>query len=58
MNKKILLTGGLGYIGSHIACELMEQGYEVIIIDNLCNSSEDMSEKIQQITHQLPKVYI
>ena len=37
--RKILLTGGTGYIGSHVCIELIKKGYEVIIIDNLCNSS-------------------
>ncbi len=35
MKNKILITGGTGYIGSHTAVELIEQGYEVVIIDNL-----------------------
>jgi UDP-glucose 4-epimerase len=40
--KKILVTGGLGYIGSHTAVELQNSGFEVIIIDNLSNSSLDV----------------
>ena len=36
--KKILVTGGLGYIGSHTAVNLVEKGYEVIILDNYSNS--------------------
>ena len=48
----ILLTGGLGYIGSHTAVELIEAGYEVVIIDNLSNSKLDVKEnKIDAIIH-------
>jgi UDP-glucose 4-epimerase len=36
----ILITGGAGYIGSHTAVEVLKAGYNVVIIDNLCNSSE------------------
>ena len=39
---KILVTGGCGYIGSHTCCELLDNGYEVIIADNLSNSKEDV----------------
>lgn len=47
---KVLLTGGLGYIGSHTAVELLDSGYEVVIIDNLSNSKIDVVEKIKEIT--------
>ncbi|AUC79071.1 UDP-glucose 4-epimerase GalE [Nonlabens sp. MB-3u-79] len=47
---KILVTGGLGYIGSHVVVELQEQGYEVLIIDNLSNTSLDVLDKITAIT--------
>lgn len=53
--KKILVTGGLGYIGSHTAVELQNSGYEVIIIDNLSNSSLDVLEGIANITKNPPK---
>lgn len=53
--KKILVTGGLGYIGSHTAVELQNSGYEVIIIDNLSNSSLDVLEGITNITKNPPK---
>ena len=46
----ILLTGGLGFIGSHTAVELLNDGYEIIIVDNLSNSSIDVRDKIKTIT--------
>ena len=54
---KILVTGGTGYIGSHTAVELVNQGYEVIIIDNLSNSERFILDRIKQITGHLPKFY-
>lgn len=50
MNKKILLTGGLGYIGSHTALKLLEDGYEVIIVDNLSNSFRDALDNIEKVS--------
>ena len=47
---KILVTGGVGYIGSHTCCELLANNYEVVIIDNLSNSSIDVVAKIEKIT--------
>lgn len=49
---KILVTGGLGYIGSHTVVELLNKGYEVVVIDNLSNSSLSVIEGIEAITHQ------
>jgi len=54
----VLLTGGLGYIGSHTAVELIENGYEVVIIDNLSNSQEEVKNKIESITGKSVKLYI
>lgn len=54
---KILLTGGLGYIGSHTAVELIQNGYEVVIVDNLSNSKIEVLNKIELITGKLPKFY-
>ena len=42
---KVLVTGGLGYIGSHTVVELIQKGYEVIIADNLSNSSIEILKK-------------
>ena len=46
----ILVTGGLGYIGSHTVVELINSGYEVVIIDNLSNSKLDVIKKLEKIT--------
>ncbi len=54
MGKKILITGGLGYIGSHTAICLIENGYDVVIIDNLVNSKLEVLDRIKQITGVLP----
>uniref|UniRef100_UPI00404A6B03 UDP-glucose 4-epimerase GalE n=2 Tax=Flavobacterium sp. TaxID=239 RepID=UPI00404A6B03 len=51
---KILVTGGLGFIGSHTVVELQAEGFEVVIIDNLSNSSIDVLERITKITNQKP----
>ena len=47
---KILVTGGLGFIGSHTVVELQNAGYEVVIIDDLSNASEDVLDGIEVIT--------
>lgn len=47
---KILVTGGLGFIGSHTVVELLDAGYEVVVIDNLSNSKIDVIDKIKKIT--------
>src|SRR5690606_32379607 len=51
---KILVTGGLGFIGSHTVVELQQQGFEVIIVDNLSNSSIDVLDGIIRITNKKP----
>lgn len=51
---KILVTGGTGYIGSHTTIELIQAGHEVVIVDNLSNSSEIVTERIQKITGTKP----
>lgn len=55
--KQILVTGGTGYIGSHTVVELINSGYEPIIIDNLSNSKEDVIDKIEKITGVRPAFY-
>lgn len=54
MSKKILVTGGTGYIGSHTVVELQDAGYEVIVVDDLSNSSADVLDNIEQITGKKP----
>ena len=51
---KILVTGGLGFIGSHTVVELQNQGFEVVIVDDLSNSSEDVLKGITAITNKKP----
>lgn len=48
--NKILVTGGLGYIGSHTVVELLAEGYEVVVIDNLNNTSETVQQRIQEVS--------
>ena len=52
--KQILVTGGTGYIGSHTTVELQKAGYEVVIVDNLSNSSMDVLDGIEKITGRRP----
>ena len=54
---KILVTGGTGYIGSHTTVELLENNYEVVIIDNLSNSKKEVINKIEAITKKKVKFY-
>ncbi len=54
MTKKILVTGGTGYIGSHTVVELQQAGYEVVIVDDLSNSSTDVLDGITRITGERP----
>ena len=46
----ILVTGGAGFIGSHTVIELQNAGYDVVVVDNHCNSSEKCLERVEQIT--------
>ncbi len=55
--KSVLVTGGLGYIGSHTTVKLIEKGYHVIIIDNLYNSREVVLDRIEKITGIRPTFY-
>ena len=54
MEKFTLVTGGTGYIGSHTSVALMEAGYQVVIVDNLVNSSKKVLSRIEQITGTAP----
>jgi UDP-glucose 4-epimerase len=56
MKNKIVITGGTGYIGSHTAAELIEEGYEVILIDNLFNSEAVVADWIGEITGKTPRL--
>ncbi len=47
---KILVTGGAGYIGSHTCVELLEAGYEIIVVDNLVNSKEEALRRVEELT--------
>ncbi len=53
----ILVTGGMGYIGSHTCVELLERGMDVIVADNLCNSNPKALDRVEQITGKRPAFY-
>lgn len=53
----ILVTGGAGFIGSHTVVELLQKGEQIIIVDNFCNSSPEVLDKIKQITNKDFKFY-
>ena len=53
----ILVTGGAGYIGSHTCVELLESGYDVVVIDNLCNSNPESLNRVQELTGKAVKFY-
>lgn len=55
--KKILVTGGLGFIGSHTVIQLIENGYEPVIVDNLVNSKLEVLNRLEKITGIRPKFY-
>ena len=53
----ILVTGGAGYIGSHTVVELQNAGYDVVVVDNLSNSSEKSLARVEKITGKPVKFY-
>jgi UDP-glucose 4-epimerase len=58
MKRKILVTGGTGYIGSHTSVELINEGFDVAIIDNLYNSEAEVADRIEMITGTKPSLEI
>jgi UDP-glucose 4-epimerase len=57
MAQRVLATGGAGYIGTHTVVDLLEKGYDVTIMDNLYNSSEEAINRVQQITGKSVKFF-
>jgi len=53
----ILLTGGAGYIGSHAALDFLNSGYEVVIIDNFCNSQQEAIKRISDLSGKKVSFY-
>ena len=53
----VLVTGGCGYLGSHTCLALLEAGYEVVAVDNLCNSSRESLKRVSELTGQPFKLY-
>lgn len=56
--KSLLITGGAGYIGSHTVLDLLDNNYEVTIIDDLSNSKKKVIESIKQISKKLSLIHI
>ncbi|MFV9985021.1 MAG: UDP-glucose 4-epimerase GalE [Francisella endosymbiont of Hyalomma asiaticum] len=52
MNKKILVTGGIGYIGSHAVVELLDKDYQVVVVDNLSNSKLSVVDRVKKLTNK------
>ena len=55
---KILVTGGMGYIGSHTCIELIQEGHDVVIVDNLSNASIIVLDRIEEIIGVRPAFYV
>ena len=53
----VLVTGGAGYIGSHTCVELLESGYDVVVVDNLCNSNPKSLDRVEELTGKKVKFY-
>ena len=54
---RILVTGGAGYIGSHTCIELINAGYDIVVLDNLCNSSKESLKRVEKIVGREIKFY-
>ena len=54
---KILVTGGAGYIGSHTTLELLKAGHDVVVVDNLCNSSEESLKRVAELAGKAPRFH-
>lgn len=54
MSKRVLVTGGAGYIGSHTVVELLQAGFEVVVLDNLCNSSMESLRRVETVAGRRP----
>ena len=55
--SKILITGGAGYIASHTNVELLKEGYELVLADNLCNSSLEAVRRVEELSGKKPAFY-
>ncbi|WP_040517213.1 SDR family NAD(P)-dependent oxidoreductase, partial [Gilvimarinus chinensis] len=55
--SSVLVTGGAGYIGSHVCVELIGAGFTPVIVDNLCNSNREVLERIETITGIRPELH-
>ena len=54
---KVFVTGGAGFIGSHTCVELLNAGHDVVVVDNLCNSSKESLKRVKKITGKTVKFY-
>ena len=57
MKHSVLVTGGAGYIGSHTLVQLLDAGYDVVVVDNLCNSKYEALKRVEEITGKTVKFY-
>lgn len=57
-SKTILVTGGAGYIGSHVCVELLAAGFTPVVVDNLCNSNQEVMDRIASISGTKPELHI